>query len=194
MSNKDLKKFYEILEIDSDVSKDDITNAYNYLKNLYTSDSMATIPIDDEWDQKDKQEILKRIEEAYSILVPESAKEHEPVLEPVISIEFNEEEKPEESLEEGDTKAEEFVNVGSITGDVLREIRKNQGIDLKELSDSTQIPFEILKNIEKEKFSKLPDAGYLRWYITHYATTLSINPKDASDQYMKRYREWKKGH
>lgn len=41
MSNQDLKKYYEILEIDRDASEEEITQAYNYLKNLYTSDSMA---------------------------------------------------------------------------------------------------------------------------------------------------------
>ncbi len=293
-SNNALKKYYEILEIDSDASEEDITRAYRYLKTLYSSDSAATSPIDDEWDEADRQEILNQVEEAYAklmappqieeepfeleeadmtaeeqqpeeepveeagITVEEKQPEEEPVfieldeeeiavesieeeeihpenlveieipseiLEEEISLESKEEEETlAESLEMEDTKPEIFIDEEpieesieksveepieepieksveepieesieeSIDGMTLRKIRKNQGLTIQELADSTQIPKIIVGYIEREEYSKLPDAGYLRWYITTFAKALSLDPKDTANQYMKRFRQWKK--
>jgi len=77
-SDKDLKKYYDILEIDSDASEEEVTRAYKYLKSLYSSDSAATLPIDDEWDETDRQEILDQVEEAYTKLMAPAQIEEEP--------------------------------------------------------------------------------------------------------------------
>jgi cytoskeletal protein RodZ len=61
------------------------------------------------------------------------------------------------------------------------------------MSNSTQIPIEMLENIEAEEFDKIPDAGYLRWYVTTYVRILSLpNPREVADQYMILYRQWLK--
>ncbi len=289
MSNQDLEKYYEVLEVDNDASREEITRAYNHLKNLYTTGSMAIEPIDNEWDEEDKQDILQKVEEAYEILLPlapeEEPIEEEPEETPPFEEEIVEEETIEEALpveeefieeqgpveaepavgppvvveeyanhthhdvhevhieldddvssdavphheeenqlfdisemeeepelepelelglepealvleeeveEEVDTLAEEFIDPGPVSGNTFREMREARGLGFEELSESTQIPTEMLEYIEDENFEQLPDAGYLRWYITTYAKTLSIDPKECADEYMKRYREWKK--
>ncbi|MCP5105764.1 MAG: helix-turn-helix domain-containing protein [bacterium] len=233
MTDQDLEKYYEILELESGASANDLTRAYNHLKKLYSSESMATQPIDNEWNETDKQQILERVEEAYAALLP-FAPEEKPVpvqeeeavsvpdeyhaeVAPVVSIEFDEDDAPsdmqgdseeisepftiwndeeEETAEEGvdddDTLAEEFIKTGPVSGEVFRQMREKRGLSIDELSESTQIPAEMVEYIEQEDFAKLPDAGYLRWFITTYAKTLSIDPRDAADEYMKLYREWKK--
>jgi hypothetical protein len=333
MSDREFEKYYEVLELDSDASAEEITRAYNHLKTLYKEGSMATQPVDDEWDESDKKDILERVEEAYEklialvretpepelqipvedihmveipeeipsykqeyieeesfeedsareeILIRESEEEISfkdesldespggeileenvieeaeeqvsieeeaaveveipPVVEeyrqqyiPEVHIEFDGEAFPDEYVEEDgglsgffdeeeepedveteevkeevvqeevveevneiiekikeDTLAEEFIKEDSATGSIFRDIRERRGMNFSELSESTQIPVEMLEHIENEDFSKLPDAGYLRWYITTYAKTLSMDPKETADLYMKRYREWKK--
>jgi hypothetical protein len=258
VTEQDLTKYYEILELDSDASEEDITRAYRYLKKLYSKTSMATAPVDDEWDESDKQEILKRVEEAYVKLLPhapeEEALEEEPVTvpeeeeyeaaieseeympreEPIVTIEFDEEEpvkekeetekkaelfdsyveeevlfvdleeekgeeggpEEEKGVDEDDTLAEKFVggvDAKEITGAVLKEIRESQEWSLQDMTHSTQVPIDMLEHIEAEEFAKIPDAGYLRWYVTTYARTLSLtNPKEVADQYMKHYRNWLK--
>ena len=102
-------------------------------------------------------------------------------------------EEPEDVEEvEEDTLAEEFIEPGPVSGNTFREVRETRGLSFQELSDSTQIPAEILEFIEREEFDRLPDAGYLRWNVTTYAKTLSLDPRECADEYMKRYREWKK--
>jgi curved DNA-binding protein CbpA len=306
-NDKDLKKYYDILEIDSDATEEEITNAYKYLKSLYSSDSAATLPIDDEWDETDRQEILGQVEEAYTKLMAPAQIEEEPFAleegdmtageqqleqEPPGPIEFDEEEIPAESIEVELTPAENLVEIEipsveedqeeafpmdleskeeealpaenleeekrpaggldlddtlaeviiegepiekpteetieepieepteepieepteekieepieefieepseepieePIEGMVLRKIRRKQGVTIQDLAESTRIPKKIMEYIEREEYDKLPDAGYLRWYITTFAKALSLDPKDTADQYMKRYRKWK---
>jgi cytoskeletal protein RodZ len=103
----------------------------------------------------------------------------------------------EAEMEKEDTQAEKFiggVDAQLITGAVLKELREKQELGVLDLADSTQVPVEKLEAIEAEDFDKLPEAGYLRYYVTAYARALGLpDPKDAADQYMKRFREWKKG-
>jgi Helix-turn-helix domain len=75
-------------------------------------------------------------------------------------------------------------------GKTLRKIREQKGIGIHELAISTKIHYKILVNIEKERFDKLPESGYLRWHVTTYAKALELNTHQVADDYMKRYRQW----
>lgn len=338
MTDDSLKKYYDILELESDASGEDINRAYKHLKNLYSKTSMATAPIDNEWNEDDKKEILNQLEEAYIKLWPyareenventectenvenvestectESAdeipdgptmtpleeeplkeqneeneknidplekeeslgndeplperEEYRPREEPAVSIELDDVEPPKEmpgnkaelfdsyveeevlfdlgtaseigteieieidtrvdefeikkeetqeeskeetsekeiekepekevkrEIEKEDTLAEQFIGgieAQPITGPVLKKIRKKLELEFPELTNSTQVPVDVLEAIEAEAFDKLPEAGYLRYYVTNYARALALpDPRDAADQYMRRFREWK---
>jgi hypothetical protein len=93
----------------------------------------------------------------------------------------------------GDEKAgDERIEGLKIKGRSLRKVRENLGIGIHEIAIKTKINYKILVNIEKERFSKLPDAGHLRYYLTTYAKALFLDPQKVADQYMKRYRIWKR--
>ena len=62
-------KYFEILELSENASLADIKSTYEKLKRLYSSKSMATHPLEDEFGDEEKQEIVKEIEEAYEILI-----------------------------------------------------------------------------------------------------------------------------
>jgi cytoskeletal protein RodZ len=66
------------------------------------------------------------------------------------------------------------------------------GLGIHEIALKTKINYKILVNIEKERFSKLPDAGHLRYYLTSYAKALFLDPQNVADEYMKRFRQWKR--
>jgi len=79
-----------------------------------------------------------------------------------------------------------------IKGRILRKFREKLGMGIHEMALSTKIHYKILVNIEKERFAKLPEPGYLRWYLMTYAKKLALDPKRVADEYMKRYRQWEK--
>lgn len=93
----------------------------------------------------------------------------------------------------GDVQAgKEGVEGIKIKGYSLRKIREKLGFGIHEIAIKTKINYKILVNIEKERFSKLPDAGHLRYYITAYAKALFLDPQKVADEYMKRFRQWKR--
>jgi hypothetical protein len=93
----------------------------------------------------------------------------------------------------GDEQAgEEGLEGLKIKGRSLRKVREKLGIGIHEIAVKSKINYKILVNIEKEQFSKLPDAGHLRYYLTTYAKALFLDPQKVADQYMKRFRIWKR--
>lgn len=87
---------------------------------------------------------------------------------------------------------EEGVETLKIKGRSLRKIREKLGMGIHEIAVKTNINYKTLVNIEKERFSKLPDAGHLRYYLTTYAKALYLDPQNTANEYMKRYRQWKR--
>ena len=69
MKNLEELHYYEILQIPVDASSNDIKQAYDEAISMYGEDSMATYTL---FSIDDRDELLLRIEEAYSTLIDES--------------------------------------------------------------------------------------------------------------------------
>ena len=330
------KEYFEILELEESASLADINQSFKKLKELYSSESMVTDPIEDEFSLEERQEIVDQLEEAYKALLSyivkrdrvekeaekkeeemeDTAEEEEFVLELVEEERIGDDESQEKTLVEDDFKTnpapidlpdgeeemtvnvhenlyvhepvhielpekedipkkekapgkeefedeyshedsfeiitidvdkdirekkgdkkktpwdeslfekdikeikeeitrdltrdikagltiaqkkpgdeqagEEGVEGLKIKGRSLRKVREKLGFGIHEIAVKTRINYKILVNIEKERFSKLPDAGHLRYYLTTYAKALFLDPQEVADQYMKRFRIWKR--
>ncbi|MCP5052611.1 MAG: helix-turn-helix domain-containing protein [bacterium] len=69
MDDEKYKEYLLVLELAENPSPDEIERSYTALKKLYSADSIVTQPMDEEFSQEDKQEILDDIEEAYQALI-----------------------------------------------------------------------------------------------------------------------------
>jgi len=209
------KKYFEILELSEDASLTDIKRSHQKLLELYSSVSIATHPLEEEFGEKEKQEILNQIEEAYQILlrclvendrikkdkledtVVENDIPEEEVIKAkdieVINLETDgvKKEKKEPAPAKPVEPPKDLLNSAAVKGGTLKKIREKLGIGVHEIAVSTKISYKILVNIELERFEKLPEAGYLRWHVMSYAKALSLDPKKIANEYMKRYRRWK---
>lgn len=181
MSDKKLKKYFEILEISSDATVLEIRNAYNRLKNLYSTDSVVISPIADEFTKREREEILQQVEEAFSKLM-ENAKERQSSLPHSGGIATSEDDLTAEKKE---TKP--------YTGSSLKQIRERKGIQLFEVSLNTKIRMELLESIEDENFDSLPEEVYLKGHLINYASYLLLDPNKVIQDYMARYKAWKEG-
>lgn len=77
MMENDNKNYYEVLEIPTSASLQDIHNAYQRARNAYAGDSVALYSL---MTTQECEAILQQIEEAYSILgVPEKRREYDKV-------------------------------------------------------------------------------------------------------------------
>ena len=179
MSRKNLKRYFEILELDSGASLSEIKNAYIRLKRLYSTDSIVITPIADEFSKKRRLAVLQQIEEAYTKLNEELKDEHQK------STYFGKPGIASENVIEG----EEADSV-SFSGDVLRQIREKRGIHLYEVALDTKIRVEILENIEHERFDALPQEVYLKGHVSNYARYLLLDPRKVADDYISRYKTW----
>lgn len=180
MSRKNLKKYFEILELNSDASLSEIKNSYIRLRRLYSTDSMVITPIADEFSEKRRLAVLRQIEEAYTKLNDVLKDEHKE------AINFGKSGMASENRAEG-----EEVESILFSGDVLKQIREKKGIHLHEVALETKIRMEILENIEHERFDALPQEVYLKGHVSNYARYLSLDPRKVADDYIDRYKAWK---
>ncbi len=178
MSGKNLKRYFEILELDSGASLSEIKNAYIRLKRLYSSDSMVITPIADEFSKKRRLEVLRQIEEAYTKLNEELKGDHQK------STYFGKPGIASENITEGEEDSVSF------SGDVLRQIREKRGIQLYEVALDTKIRVKILENIEHERFDALPQEVYLKGHVSNYARYLLLDSRKVADDYISRYKAW----
>lgn len=175
MSREEHKKYFEILELSPEASMSEIKMAFNHLKKLYSSDSMAISPIEDEFPQKKRRQILKEIDAAYAKLMA------------LLEQEQSESKYQQSSLDSEEQKADRT----SFSGPMLKELRENLGKELYEIALDTKIREEILEKIEQEKFDALPQETYLKAHLSNYAKCLFLDPKKVADDYIKRYKVWK---
>ena len=73
------------------------------------------------------------------------------------------------------------------SGEVLREIRRNRGVQLEDLADRTKITVTYLRAIEEENFRCTPAPVYLRGFVKSIARCLQLDPDKAARDYMLRF-------
>ncbi len=176
MCDKKLKKYYELLEINVNATLSELNRAYERIKKIYSTESNATIPLDNEFSKKEREKILKRISKAYS----------------KIGKHLLEKKKKKKLIFEHDKISEKKEGSITISGSTIQQIREMQGLTLLELSKVTKIPEYMLEDIELENYIKLPADDLLRLHVTNYTKFLSIDSKKAANDYMKLYKKWKK--
>ncbi len=74
-----------------------------------------------------------------------------------------------------------------ITGALLRKIREQQGIVLRDISRTTKVSLTYLQFIEEENFRQLPVPAYLRGFLKAYAKCVGLDPERVSGEYIKLY-------
>ena len=61
-------------------------------------------------------------------------------------------------------------------GDTLRERRIALGITIEQAEESTKIRGRLLQALEDGEYSRLPNPGYVRGYVSSYARYLELDP------------------
>ena len=180
MAEEDYSRYYEMLELDKNATLTDVKRAYLHLKELYSTESIVTSPIMDEFPDGNRNEILDLIEDARRKLT-----------------EMFENEENEKEVA-GDTRSvsvgqldSEFENVELFSGEVLSQIRERLGIEISDIAIATKIRAKYLESIELEKFDALPPAVYTRGFVVDYARFLQLDAEQVAKDYMGRYKEWK---
>jgi curved DNA-binding protein CbpA len=181
MGDDEYKGYYEILELDQGASLQEIREAYSNLRELYSSDSFLISPLMDELTEDKREEILKKIEEAYEKLTG------------LFKIDGSGADTGVGCYMAIDSELKkEIEGISSFCGRTLRQIRERLGIELHDIALATMIRTQYLQDIEEENFEDLPPEVYVRGYVSTYAKCLSLDPARVVEDYMSRYRVWKR--
>jgi hypothetical protein len=172
MNRDDCQPYYEILELTSDASPIDIRKAYLFLKELYSNESIVTVPLESEISSDEQRQIVIAIEEAYRKLSMRPEQHSFPVRDSRLA----------------------GVDCTSYNGQVLRQIRQRLNIDLQDMALATNIQTQYLEDIENENYKDLPVYVYTRGYVANYAKFLCLDHQKVTEDYMSRFTAWRKGN
>jgi DnaJ-class molecular chaperone len=196
--------YYDILEVDSICPQNEITQAYERARSTYSGDNPAIYTM---FTKEEAREMLKLIEEAYSVLgnktlrslydekvgkkvplsevsfqslqVESKAAFHTPIKSAAPQkIEFTQNPEMEKEI-----KAATDFN-----GEMLKKIREYKKIQIERLSDVTKISSYYIKAIESCDAANLPSAVFVRGYVSQISKILGLDDKKVCDSYMKHYK------
>lgn len=208
------KNYYEVLEVPTDASSDDIHKGYVRAKNAYSQDSLAlySLMTKDECDQ-----ILNLIDEAYSILSdPEKRRMYDEARGINQTLNYrnatpsrthdqdsshNLRSAPQTTQHNNMSKIvakkrfdltydvnhdmEKKIEAATeFNGKLLQEIREYKSVDIPRMADMTKVSKTYIRYIEEEAFDKLPAAAYVRGFVYQYAKCLKLNPDLVANSYL----------
>jgi hypothetical protein len=174
---EEYREYFEVLELSPGASRSELRAAYQHLRELYSSESIALSPLDHELSEEWKQDVLERVEEAYARLTS---------LMDSGTFVFEAGPRPGSN---GKLK-EVLETVDSFSGDALRQVRETLGFEIHELAHRTKIGKQHLQNIEAENFGALPEKVFLRGYLASFAKHLSLDREKVVSDYLARYDAW----
>ena len=182
MDKKELKEYFDILEISIDASIPEIRKAYSYLKTLYSGSSIVISPLQDEFNEINRKEILENIERAYQSIIES------------FEVEKKKECAHKKPLNKSTLEAiDKYISqLDSFTGKALKDIRKFHNLDLREVAECTNISRRYLKSIEEEDYLTLPQKVYLKGFIISYAEHLDLDSHTVATDMMMKYEYWLK--
>jgi hypothetical protein len=175
MYKKKFDKYYHLLQIEKNCSFEELLSSYNHLKKLYSTNSIAIIPLNNELSKNEKMGILAELDQAFEIISG-----------------LIKQDKQSPLLKNPGPKKQQIIESPAFSGAYFKAVRENLKLDLQQISFLTKISKFILHNIESENFHKLPHAAYLKCQVKTYAVYLNLNADTASAEYMKKYYNWER--
>ncbi len=183
---------YDLLEIYPGASEEEVRRGLKQVRDYFGADGLAVRGVCTEEERKDYQ---WRAEAAHETLIDRSKRrEYDRATFPDGFPAFKEQfsdgrrgitgrvQSPHDSLPRVELTDDQMVD-----GAFLGKVRRERGIELEDISNRAKISISYLKALEEERFMDLPEAVYVRGFVTEYARYLKINSQRAVDDFMATY-------
>ncbi len=199
------QSYYELLEVTTSASLDEIQKAYSRTKKLYSLDRPALYSM---FSKEEAQELLHLIETAYQTLSHKMRRLNYDLelknnslnisnhsIHSMKAISFTAMQKEgvlpkgfarsKVSVYEVVPQTEEWIsNEIVFDGSFLQKVRMYKNIDLEKMSQVTCISRSYLAAIESNDFEALPAAVFVRGFIIQICKTLHLNSEKMANTYM----------
>ncbi|MEK6684074.1 MAG: helix-turn-helix domain-containing protein [Nitrospirota bacterium] len=167
-------------------TREQIEQAYALAKKTYGEQSLAAYSL---FDSEERKEIIRKTHLAYETLSDENRKKQydrdvlglavpEKPPQPAGPVKTT----PAAAASEPPKDIAAPVEIESLTGTLLRQVRERRGIPLQEIADKTRINITYFEFLERNQYRSLPPSVYLRSYVLQYARILGLDPVRVADR------------
>jgi curved DNA-binding protein CbpA len=201
--------FYELLEVAFDASPFAIRQAYKEMVQLYHGDSLASYSF---FSSEEREEILAKLDEAYSTLIDEKKRPRYDrlLIEKGIFEEGMQYQQDRKTLRlisnpkgfranaalrrENELRAmassnsviQEILAHDVLSGKDLKKIRDELGVSLEMIADMAKVRIVFLRAIEEDQFEKTPSRIFLKGFLRAYAQCIGLDADLVASRYLKR--------
>jgi hypothetical protein len=163
------KEHFEMLELPLEADFAEVHKAWQLLKEIYSTDSLATISLTGELSEEERCRLLAGIETSYQVLTSFFHERRHRLRDQVQEL---------------------AAAITDYDGAALRRIREQLAIPLDDVAMATRVPRRHLENIEKDNYGALPVPVYTRGFVVNYAKHLSLDAEKVAESFMERFRSW----
>lgn len=199
--------YYEILEINPSSAQHEITIAYEKARTTYSGENPAIYTM---FSSDEAKELLKLVEEAYSVLGNKTLRAlydekmsriaDSPGLGNISFEELKVESMTPKTLVPKAATSKPIFQVSQDvesfiksheqwTGKDIKRIREYKKYSLQQLSEVTKITAFYLNAIEEMTFENLPAPVFVRGYVIQISRVLGLNEKKVANAYMKAFKK-----
>jgi curved DNA-binding protein CbpA len=201
--------FYELLEIAFDASPFAIRQAYKEMIQLYHGDALASYSF---FSREDREEILAKLDEAYSTLIDEKKRSQydQLLIEQGIFEEGMRYQQDRKTLSlishargfrahavlrkqneltamaSSNSVIQEILAQDVLSGNDLEKIRNELGVSLETIADMAKVRVIFLRAIEEDQFEKTPSRIFLKSFLRAYAQCIGLDADLVASRYLKR--------
>lgn len=184
------QNYYEILEVGSQATEEEIRIAYDKLKAIYSQGTPGMTLL---FSSEEVKEIHDKVEEAYRVLMdPRSQREYDLMIRgegemttvPAPSFIVTHRVLSPKQIEEA-LGGDEI----HWSGENLAKIRRFHSLEIDEVAVEIKVSRHNLEAIEGEDVYALPAPVYLKGFLKVYAKVLGLDQKHVTDEYLARITE-----
>ncbi len=204
--------FYDLLEVAFDASPFEIHHAYQEMYQLYHEDSLASYSF---FPREEREEILAKLDEAYSTLIDKKKRSHydQLLIERGIFEEGMQYQRDRKTLSlmsnskrsttdmalriRNKLKAvvssnpiiQEILTHDVLSGKDLKKIRDELGVSLEMIAEMVKVRIVFLRAIEDDQFEKTPSRMFLKSFLRAYAQCIGLDAGVVASRYLKRIND-----
>lgn len=196
--------YYDILEVSQHCAQHEITTAYERAKKTYAGDNAAIYTI---FSEEEARDLLKLIEEAYSVLGNKTLRtlydekiNHGSARKEDVSLEALKMESktilpdpPKKSAMRLDYKVDpafeaEVASWNDWDGTAIKKVREYKNAPIELMAEVTKVGPYYIRAVEAMDPKNLPATVFVRGYVVQIAKYLGLNDKKVADSYMKIFK------